>query len=185
MRILAQKVRLFRMIFQIRFCFLRRGVHPALKICCPTPSAVMAYIFVMNRPAVISFPEIHTHLIQVFSAPGFIPYTPGEDTRMIFVPFQHRTGSAHHCFMPPGIVPWQRVVKLFQMPGTMSFQVRLIHHIDAKAVAQFIPVTLIWIVARPHRIEMVPLQKPDIPLHFLFPDCPSFSGRKLMPVHSI
>ena len=156
MGIFTQKIRLFRIIFQILFRLHRRGIHPAFKIRRTLPAPVVTHIFIVDRAALIPIPEIHTHVIQILAAPGFISHAPGENTGMIFVPFQHRFRPAQDRFMPLREISRQSVVVFSQMPGPVRFQIRLVHHIDPEPVAQFVPVTLIGIMTGTDSIDIVP-----------------------------
>ena len=106
---------------------------------------------------------------------------------MILKCFEIRPGSVHHRFFPLGQTTRHIPGRLRKdlLPGTMTFQIRLRHHIDSVSVTQIIPCDLIRIVAGTHGINMVSLKTLNIPFHILQGNASAAPGTPFMTVHPV
>ena len=92
---------------------------------------------------------------------------------MVFIPLKHGHCPVKHAVLPlreaSGNVPaWFNFPQL--LPGTVAFQVRLVHHVDAALVAHMIPRCLIGVMAGADSIDMIAAEGLHGPLHILHAD---------------
>ena len=188
MHIFAQQIRLFRVMLQIIPHLPGRGVHTALHIADFIEFPVPVHTFVVHKPGGVLFMEIPAHSQDTGSCIGFISAGPPQYTWVVLIPFQHGYGPVHHAVLPlrqasrhiPG-----RLALSHLLPGTMAFQVRLIHNINAVLITEAVPQALIGIVAGAHRVDMAALQDFYILSHILPGDGPSRPGVPLMAVYTV
>ena len=132
--------------------------------------------------------EITAHCQDTGSGIGFISTGPPQNSRMIFITLQHGCGTVYHTSFPTAVrarhIPGRLTLTHF-LPGTMAFQISLIHQADSGFVAQLIPQALIWIMTGAHRIDIVFLHNLNIFAHIFLGNRTPSAGIPLMTVHTV
>ena len=98
---------------------------------------------------------------------------------MIPVLQHHGTDPFQHRFLPRRIITRKHAGVIGK---SVTFNVRLIHHIKSVKVAKFIPQRRLRVVAVPHRIEVGSFDQPDILFHDLTGQRTSLCMMDLMAV---
>ena len=90
------------------------------------------------------------HRLEVGSYTPFISETPKDDAGMILVALHQRYGTIHMGFTPCRVFAHHLVC----IAIAMTLLICLVHHIDAVAVAQFIQIRTVGIVAGAQEIDV-------------------------------
>ena len=175
-------------MFQIIYNFLRVCVHTALHIRDPVfISSVVEDTFVMYQPLIVLFLEKLLHGSNIISGIGFISQRPEQDRRMILKAFKIGSGTVHYRFLPlrqgTGHIPG-RFHSSHLLPGAVTLQIRLRHHIDSGFITQSVPFLAVRIMTGSDRIDMVTFEAFDVPFHVFQGNTPSGSCIPLMAVHT-
>ena len=186
--ILAEKKGLFRIAFQIGPNGIRIRVHPAFHIGNCVKGTVVEHALIVNQPAGILGAEVVRHCQNVLPGVGLVSAGPEQDGNMVFIPLKHGHCPVKHAVLPlreaSGNVPaWFNFPQL--LPGTVAFQVRLIHHVDAALVAQMIPRCLIGVMAGADSIDMIAAEGLHGPLHILHADGTACAGIPFVTVDPV
>ena len=107
---------------------------------------------------------------------------------MIFQQFKIGSGPVYHRSLPclrtsRDIPAWLHCTHL--LPGTVGFQIRLCHHIDAFPVTQIIPRNLIRIMAGTDTVDVMGMETVHIPPHLCLRDHSAAFCAPFMTVHSM
>ena len=188
MHVLAQKIRLLRIILQVCPHLFGRCIHTAFHIADFIKLPVPEHALIMNHPGRVLFMEIPAHGQDTGSGIGFIAAGPPQDAGMVLIPLQHGRSPVHHTGLPlrqasRNVPGW--FTSAHFLPGSMAFQVCLIHDIDSVFIAKPVPEALVRIMAGAHRIDVVALEDFDVTAHILGRDGAAPSGIPLMAVHAI
>ena len=114
---------------------------------------------------------------KIRSVTTFIPHAPHHYRRMIFIAFRHTYRTIQKSSVPIGCTGQCST-------QSVLFYIRLIHHIQSQAVAQFIPTAHIGIVAGADRIHIGLFHQQDILQHPLLTHHACRTRIVLMAVHS-
>ena len=149
----------------------------------------MMHSFIMNQTGRVKLPEELRHLIDVPAAVRFIPAGPYQDRRMILIPLIRRVHTVQHHLKPLRPVIWNHLAEIAghhpRIPGSVGFQVILIHHIDTVLVAEPVDQGRIWIVTGTDRIDIIALHSLQILAKLRFTHMTSAHGAELMAVHAL
>ena len=186
--ILAVQVGFSPVGFQILPDFRRGGVHPALHVGNGVEFPAVEHALVVHHPAGVRPPEEVRHGQDVRPGVGLVAAGPEEDGHMVLVPLKHGSGPVQNTVLPlrqasrhvPGGV--HRHVLL---PGAVGLHVGLVHHIDARPVAQVVPPALVGIVGGPHGVDPVGLEHGHGGVHVLVGDGPAPIRIPFMAVHAV
>ena len=136
------------MLFEKSFHFLSGGIHLAFHVTGIRVASVMENTFIMYKAPAVQLPEKPAHLINDFTAVGFIPAGPDQDTRVIFIPLINGIDAVqqHRQILFPVFRDRISLSSEHSIPHTMGFHVILINDVQAVPVAQLIKSRLVRIV---------------------------------------
>ena len=141
----------------------------------------------MYQPLIVLFLEKLLHGSNIISGIGFISQRPEQDRRMILKAFKIGSGTVHYRFLPlrqgTGHIPG-RFHSSHLLPGAVTLQIRLRHHVNTGFIAQCVPFHAIRIMTGTDGIDMVTFEAFDVPFHVFQGNTPSGSCIPLMAVHS-
>ena len=106
---------------------------------------------------------------------------------MVLISLEHGLCPVKHAVLPlrqtAGNIPAGFHFAQF-LPRTMTFQIGLIHHIDAVPIAHVIPGRLIGIMASTHSIDVIPAERSHCLFHVFRPNGTACTGIPLMAVNT-
>ncbi|CZW78027.1 Uncharacterised protein [Enterobacter hormaechei] len=140
-----------------RLILIDAGIHRANNISCRRTGPPA---FVLHRPRGIGGFQPAVQRIVIRPMPGLIPQGPDDDGRMIPVPLHHTRYAFAHGRQPARIVR-----QAAHRHHAMGFNIRLIDHVQAVAIAKRVPQRVIRIMRAAHGIEVMLLHQFDVAAH--------------------
>ena len=168
MGVLTADERFTSVIFQKFLNIFRGGVHLAFHIAGVISPTVIENALIMNQTGRIQFPEEFGHLIDDFSAEGFISAGPDQDRRMVFIPLISGIDAVQTAGLPIPVYrpePRPRYKSLLcptVSQRSMGFHIVLSDHINTKLIAELIDSHSIRVMAGTDRIDIVPFHRGQI-----------------------
>ena len=183
---------------------LHRHIHPALHITGRRIGGIIGNAFIVDEAVGIQVPEEPGHFKDHAPAEGFISHGPDQDRRMVLVPLIAAYNTVPQGRKPYLIIPGDRIygpaAGHFDLPargrclsaaqkgirpGPVGLHIVLCDEVDPVFVTETVQERRIGIMARPDRIDIVPLKKSQVlPDQLLTESGPSRIAGKLMPVHT-
>ena len=116
--------------------------------------------------------------VLVLTRAAFVPQRPREDAGVVLVAPVHPLHAKHIRSRP-------LVASAHHVVVGVVLDVRLVHDVDAVAVAQVVPALVVGVVAGAHGVEVVPLQQKDVALHLRDGERLSRALVVLVAVHAV
>ena len=188
MRILTADKGLAAVFFQPFLDALDRSIHLALHITGIRIASVVKNSFILNDSATVMPAQELGHIIDIFSAKGFISTGPNQNRSMVLVPLVHGIHPVQHHGIPLGSIAGHHCLLRHcasgcRLPGTMRFQVTLPYHIDSQLIAKLIELGRVGIMAGTNGIDIVLLYRNQILPQLSLTDCTTGPGTEFMSVH--
>ena len=147
----------------------------------------MENTLIVHQTQVIVFLEELLHRSDIILSIGFIAKGPEQDWRMILITFKICSGAVHYRFLPlrqgTGHIPG-RFHGSHLLPGAVTLQIRLRHHVNTGFIAQCVPFHAIRIMTGSDRIDIVAFKAGNIPFHVFHWNTSAGCRIPLMTVHT-
>ena len=138
---------------------------------------------VMDGPGGIGLSHPPGHGVVVGPVSRLVPQGPDDHGGVVLVALHHAPHPVDVGVLPLGPVGQVRLVA--HEDEAVGFQVGLVDHVQAVAVAQVEPARVVGVVGAADGVDIVPLHQEDVPLHRLPRDDEAQVGVELVAVHPL
>ncbi len=118
--------------------------------------------FVVDRPRGVAVLDHLVRGCEVGAVTGLVAHGPDDDRGMVLVPLDHARAAVEDGRLPDRVVG-DAVPRVGSEP--VGLEVGLVDEVEAVPVAEVVPLGIVGIVGRPHRVDVVLLHQLDVVDH--------------------